>query len=188
MFVDDCICAGTDEALGNYRQFMAEGYTISDLSEPTDFLGMQVHYDHEHKSIKIYQEKYIQKIAERFDIHPTANPPKTPLPYDKRLEPTREGDELVDPTLYHAICGSITYSAITCRIDVALAIRKLSKHMVTPNTTHMAAARQCVSYLLGTKDVGITYGHSTSTATQLVSTVVWSSTVRLSTLSMHPVL
>ena len=31
--------------------------------------------------------------------------------------------------------------------------------MVTPNTTHMAAARQCVSYLLGTRDVGITYEH-----------------------------
>ena len=36
---------------------------------------MQIHYDHENKSIKIYQEKYIQKIAERFDIQPTAMQP-----------------------------------------------------------------------------------------------------------------
>ena len=138
-FVDDCICAGTDEALDDYRWFMAEGCAISDLGAPTDFLGMQIHYDHENKSIKIYQEKYIQKTAERFDIQPTDKPPKTPLPYDKRLEPTQEGDELVDPTLFHAICGSIAYSAIACRIDIALAIHELSKHMVTLNTTHMAA-------------------------------------------------
>jgi hypothetical protein len=50
-FVDDCICVGTDEALDDYRRFMAEGYEISDLGEPTDFLGMQIHYDHEGKSI-----------------------------------------------------------------------------------------------------------------------------------------
>ena len=37
----------------------AEGYTIPDLSKPTDFLSMQIHYNHEHKSIKIYQGKYI---------------------------------------------------------------------------------------------------------------------------------
>ena len=89
-FVDDCICVGTDEALDDYRRFMAEGYTISDLSELTNFLSMQIHYNHEGTSIKSYQEKYIQKIAERFDIQPTDKLPKTPLPYDKSLEPTQE--------------------------------------------------------------------------------------------------
>ena len=32
--------------------------------------------------------------------------------------------------------------------------------MVTLNTMHMAAAQQCVSYLLSTKDISITYEHS----------------------------
>ena len=32
--------------------------------------------------------------------------------------------------------------------------------MVTLNTTHMAVAQQCVSYLLSTKDISITYKHS----------------------------
>ena len=82
-FVDACICVGTDTALNDYHQFMAAGYTISDLSEPTDFLSMQIHYNHENKSLKIYQEKYIQKIAEHFDILLTANLPKTPLLHDK---------------------------------------------------------------------------------------------------------
>ena len=65
----------------------------------------------------------------------------------------------MDPTLFCAICGSIAYSAITCRIDVTLAIHKLSKHMAMLNTTHMAAAQQCVSYLLSMKDISITYEH-----------------------------
>ena len=65
----------------------------------------------------------------------------------------------MDPTLFHAICGSITYSAITCRINVTLAIHELSKHMVMLNTMHMAAAWQCVSYLLSMKDISITYEH-----------------------------
>ena len=154
-FIDDCICVGTDKALNDYHQFMAEGYTISDLGEPTDFLSMQIHYDHKNKSIKIYQEKYIQKIAECFNIQLTANPPKTPLLYDKQLEPMQEGDKLIDPTLFCAICGSITYSAITCRIDIALAsICELSKHMVTLNTTHMAEAWQCMSYLQNVSKLG----------------------------------
>ena len=72
----------------------------------------------------------------------------------------QEGDELIDRTLFCAICGSIAHSAITCRIDVTLAICELSKHMVTLNTTHMAAAQQCVSYLLSMKDASITYKHS----------------------------
>ena len=74
-FVDDCICVGTDEALNDHRWFMAKGYTISDLSKPTNFFGMQIHYNHKNKSIKIYQEKYIQKITKCFGIQLTTNPP-----------------------------------------------------------------------------------------------------------------
>ena len=44
--------------------------------------------------------------------------------------------------------------------SLTLAIHKLSKHMVMLNTMHMAVAWQCLSYLLGTKDVSITYEHS----------------------------
>ena len=158
MFVDDCLCVGTNADLNDYCWFMAANYTISNLSEPTNLLSMQIHYDHKNKSMKIYQEKYIQKIAECFNILPTTNLPKTPLPYDKWLELTQDDDELVDPTLFREICGSIVYSAITCRIDVALAVWELSKHMVTPNSVRMAAAWQCLSYyLLGPKDIIITY-------------------------------
>ena len=44
-----------------------------------------LHYDHKNKSLKIYQEKYIQKLTEHFDILLTTNLPKTPLLYDKQL-------------------------------------------------------------------------------------------------------
>ena len=158
-FVDDAVVTGTDEALAEYRKFMQSGFTISDVGTPEDFLGMQISYDRKNKKIKLWQEKYIKKMAERYNITLSAKPPRTPMDYNKKLEPTQDGDELFDPTLYRSYVGAIQYAVCGCRIDCCFTVRELAKHMVKPNVNHAAAARHCIQYLLATAHIGITYEH-----------------------------
>jgi hypothetical protein len=156
-FVDDALVAGTAEACTSYRQFMKSNFEISDLGVPTDFLGMQICIDNSSKSIKLWQEKYIDKLAQKFNV--TYKKMQVPMPYDKRLEPTTDNDEKTDAELYRSKLGSIMYAAVCTRPDIAATVRELAKNMVNPSVSHMQVADQCLQYLFYTKDVGLTYEH-----------------------------
>jgi hypothetical protein len=156
-FVDDAMVAGTEEACIEYRKFMRSNFQISDLGVPTDFLGMQIHVDSNAQTIKLWQEKYINKLVQKFNV--IDKKVQVPMPYDKRLEPTTDADERADAELYRSKLGSIMYAAVCTRPDIAATVRELAKHMVMPSTTHMQVADQCLQYLNYTKDVGLTYQH-----------------------------
>jgi hypothetical protein len=163
-FVDDALVAGTEEACQHYRAFMKAGYDISDLGEPTDFLGMEIKYDHHAQSIKVWQEKYITKMAQRYGIK--YKKVLVPMPYDKRLVPREEGEAAADESLFRSKVGAIQYAAVCCRPDVCHAVRELAKHMVSPSELHMKAADQCLQYLFYTKTIGLTYVHGSWTSVE----------------------
>ena len=59
------------------RKFMQSGFTISDVGTPEDFLGMQTDYDQKNKKVKLWQEKCIKKMAERYSMTLSAREPHT---------------------------------------------------------------------------------------------------------------
>jgi hypothetical protein len=156
-FVDDALVVGTPEACTDYRKFMAANFQISDLGEPTDFLGMQIHVDHKNNKIKLWQEKYIEKMCQRYNV--VSKKTQVPMPYDQRLEPTTELDKKADAELFRSKLGSMMYASVCTRPDIAATMRELAKNMVNPSSKHMEAADQCLQYLCYTKDLGLTYEH-----------------------------
>jgi hypothetical protein len=64
----------------------------------------------------------------------------------------------VDKQLYQEIVGTLMYSSISCRPDVAHAVQQLARAMQAPGPEHMRAAKRVFRYLAGTKDVGLVFG------------------------------
>jgi hypothetical protein len=58
---------------------------------------------------------------------------------------------------YRALVGSLLFSSVTCRPDIATAVQRLSQNLIAPHAIHWKAALQVLAYLCGTKKDGIIY-------------------------------
>lgn len=155
LYVDDGIVMSSDitvidEVLSKLqKQFEI---TVSDVNY---FVGMQI-TQNEDGSIFVSQEQYIKQTINRFKMS-DANPVSTPgdshvnLSYDesKVLE---END-----VPYRQAVGSLMFSAICTRVDIAHSVGVVSRYLNNPTISRWNAVKRILKYLLGTSDLGITY-------------------------------
>ncbi|KAF2970752.1 hypothetical protein GQX73_g2825 [Xylaria multiplex] len=111
--------------------------------------------------------RYIEKIAQRFGLADNSWIPITPLPM-KELEKYLGTATKVQIKVFQERVGSILYTAIMIRPDVAYAVAQLSKHLTNPSPEHLAMADQVIRYLYHTRFLGITYGHWEQSAQALL--------------------
>ena len=64
--------------------------------------------------------------------------------------------ELVDPTLYRQLIGSLMY-LVNTRPDICFAVNTMSQFMCEPRKVHWVAAKHILRYLQGTVDYGLDY-------------------------------
>jgi hypothetical protein len=86
-----------------------------------------------------------------------ASPVSTLLPAGIQYDPTNDDDAFEDTTLYRSAIGSLMYTAIATRPDIAYAVNSLSQFNVKPGKVHWNTAKHILRYLKGTPDLGITY-------------------------------
>ena len=67
--------------------------------------------------------------------------------------------ELVDPTLYRQLIGSLMY-LVNSWPDLCFAVNTLSQFMVEPRRVHWVAAKHVLRYLVGPMDYGLDYRRS----------------------------
>ena len=67
--------------------------------------------------------------------------------------------ELVDPTLYRQLIGSLMY-LVNARLDLCFVVNTLSQLMVEPRSVHWVAAKHVLRYLAGIVDFGLDYRRS----------------------------
>ena len=67
--------------------------------------------------------------------------------------------ELVDPTLYFQLIGSLMY-LVNTRSYLCFVVNTLSQFMVEPRSVHWVAAKYVLRYLSGTLDFGLNYRRS----------------------------
>ncbi|GAB2270302.1 hypothetical protein Dimus_038836 [Dionaea muscipula] len=94
-------------------------------------------------------------------------PVSTPLSVGTKLGKTGSG-ELVDPSLYRSLVGSLRY--ITCtRPDILYAVGLVCRFMEAPVSAHMASCKRILRYLKGTLTYCLLYS-SVSSDSSSVST------------------
>ena len=116
------------------------------------FLGLEVWQEQGH--IFLGQGRYTVDILSRFQMG-DCRPMSTPMITNwKKLHASET--ELVDPTLYRQLIGSLMY-LVNTRPDICFAVNSLSQFMVEPRRVHWVAAKHVLRYLQGTLDYGLDY-------------------------------
>eukprot|EP00961_Rhodomonas_salina_P037126 499042-Rhodomonas_salina.1 len=72
---------------------------------------------------------------------------------------------------YQQLVGSLNYLVAWTRGDLAFTVSQLSRFMVNPGPSHVAAAKRVLRYAKGTREVSITFTKDATTANQLYAFV-----------------
>jgi transposase InsO family protein len=174
IFVDDIICAfhpaDHDEWL-QIKQQISSKYKISDLGDLQFILGMKIIRDRKAKTIIITHERYINDMLSKFSMSDcaTSDTPELTTKFNIKVN----SGELVDTTLYQSLVGALLYTAISVRADISHAVNMLSRHLQTPITENLDAAKRVLRYLKHTAAIGLRYGGSNDIVTTAFCDADW---------------
>jgi hypothetical protein len=152
LYVDDGLIATiSEEAADAFLNGLEHEFKIKRLGFPRHFVGWTVTRTSD-GGIGISQRGYVEALGEQYaaDMRPKA----TPMAYGADLpDDGPEGDS----GKFRAIIGSLMFAAVGTRPDIAAATSMLSRNMLAPTKAHVAAARNVVSYVSSTADLGLVY-------------------------------
>jgi hypothetical protein len=157
-YVDDiCIlCHPSHRTKYNeFREKLFRAYELRELNEVEWFLGIRIVRDRIQRKLWLCQDSYIEKLGTSFNVIERL-PPKTPLQVED-LSSYRGKATENEIFAYQQQVGSINYAAIMTRPDISCAAQKLAEFMQNPGPQHLAAADRTISYLYGTRSLGIEY-------------------------------
>ena len=156
-FVDDVLVLYQRDKAQEIIAGLNKAYKLHDIPDFNYFLGIRVIRDRAARKISMVHDTYIEKIAKKFG-QDSRKCPSTPLP-PSELVPN--GDKPAEPSrvkAYQEMVGSILYTAIMVRPDIAYAASALSRYLTNPSPQHMAAAKWTIAYLWGTRFLCIEFG------------------------------
>ena len=130
-----------------------EDFATVDLGGLTFFTGCAVIQDTKNGVTKINQKTFIETIARRFDVTTTARYPATA---GANLGPRMEG-ESSGTWPYREAIGALLWLVGWSRLEIANAVRVVARHSNDPTERHWQAVLQIIKYLLGTKDLSLTF-------------------------------
>ncbi|KAI9038882.1 uncharacterized protein KD926_010215 [Aspergillus affinis] len=160
-YVDDFIVlssAANKRRADEVIEFLSSKYFLREIENADTFLGIKIRRDRGKRTIHLSQLVYIDKITTKFNLK-TSQPPKSPLPtvpmtlYSGKASP-RQIQEFQEKV------GSILWSAVITRPDIAKSASELSRFLVNPGPDYLAAANRVIQFLYGTRFYGIRYSKS----------------------------
>lgn len=134
-------------------------YRVEEKGPVSWFLNVRVIRNREKRTITLVHDEYIDKVAKKFNLASSALFPSTPLPAEELVKNDGEASkrEIKD---YQERVGSVLYTTIMLRPDVAFAASKLSHFLTNPSKKHFEAVDRVIVYLYRTRYQGIRYGQN----------------------------
>jgi hypothetical protein len=177
------ICLYVDDTIATYhkqdesiwladKKKVSDQYQIKDLGNCEWILNMRVTRDRNSRTITLSQEAYVNRILQQYNLE-QCNSITIPEPIKDQSQPI-DGTKPVPLTetqhsIYRSIVGALQYAASTTRVDIAHAVGILSRHLATPAQHNLKAAKQCLRYLSGTTNYGMTFSSNKSTLHSIVA-------------------
>ena len=167
LFVDDFQSSYHFEDKSEWNELKAkliDRFNTKDLGPSVWILGMRITRNRKARNITLDQELYAMKGLERYGLDqckPVATPGVSGSAVDRDdSESASAGVSAgpVDKQLYQEMVGTLMYSAVSCRPDIAHAVQMLARAMQDPKQSDVQAAKRVFRYLAGTKDVGLVFG------------------------------
>jgi hypothetical protein len=154
LYVDDLFLTGVESLIVGCKREFASTFEMKDLGLMHYFLGLEVW--HKLGEIFLGKGKYRIEILSRFgmmDCNSMATPMLTNL---KKLSDSTSYSDLVDPTIYKQLIGSLMY-LVNTRPNICFAVSTLGQFMVDLREFHWVATKHVLRYLHGTIGYGLRY-------------------------------
>ena len=116
LYVDDLLIIANEGFVGQIKDQMKERFRMHDPGSDSVYLGMIIERNREHHTIDIHQHSYIQTILAKFRMD-QSRPVATPM--EMKLHKRKPDEEVIDPTIYQSMIGSLMYAMTATRSDIA---------------------------------------------------------------------
>ena len=126
LFVDDLFLVGADRLVTWCKKQLSSEFEMKDLGLMHFFLGLEIWQQSD--VILVSQGRYTIDILRRFGMMDckSMSTPMTP-----NLKLCSGNSDLVDPTMYHQLIGSLMY-LVNTRSDICFVVSTLSQFMCEP--------------------------------------------------------
>ena len=151
-YVDDIVFAYWKKQSDKVKKTIAslsESLTLEDKGELKWFLGLNVIWNQLNQTMWLSQKAYISKICSNLASTPEGRLLATPMEPTKLLPLSADKKQPIEAfrTLYQQKIGSLLYTDIAPRSDIAFAVSRFFRFNQHPGKQHHKAA-DCVLYYL----------------------------------------
>ena len=129
LYVDDLFLTGVEKLIERCKQQLASKFGMKYLGLMHYFLGLEV-WQHEDK-IFLSQGRYTIDILRRFEMMDCKSMTTLMTMKLKKLSGFAADSDLVDPTVYRQLVGSLMY-LVNTRSDICFVVSTLGQFMCEP--------------------------------------------------------
>jgi hypothetical protein len=168
VYVDDMLVAGSSqEAIDYLVTSLRKDFELT-VSPLTRFLGMDINYNRDQRTMTIDQERYAKAICEKhIGVHSalfksTYGTRKyySPMDNEIKIQPRQPDEEQCNGTHYRSLLGALQYLSLATRLDITYAVNQHCRVMSDPSTAHLTSALRILAYLQTRPDLGLQYSYS----------------------------
>ena len=154
VYVDDLLVGGSEEYCESSLASLNKKFSTNDLGECTWYDGCGIERDVELGTIKLSQEAYVESLMKRFDVQSISDIPASAGGADLR---PKQGNEPGGDWPVREAIGSLMWLSTMTRPDIPNAVRAVARYAHEPTERVWQAIMKILSYLNGTRSLGITY-------------------------------
>lgn len=169
IYVDDMLIACKElKEIQRLKNSLNSEFHMKDLGPAKRILGMDITRNRKLRTLSISQEGYIRKVVDIFDMR-DAKIVSTPIGAHFKLGVVKDDEvELESAHMknvpYSNATGSIMYSMVSTRPDIAYGLGLVSRFMSKPSREHWQAVKWLLRYLKGSAKLKLMYsGNEQST-------------------------
>ena len=143
------------------KSILKQEFEIKDLGNASKILGMEITRDRKSRILTLSQAGYLKKVLDRFGMS-DAKPITTPLAHHFKLSldqcPNSEEEERYMANVsYDSVVGSLMYSMVYTRPDLAYNVSMVSRYMSHPRKEHWFALKWILRYIKGSITKGLVF-------------------------------
>jgi hypothetical protein len=163
LYVDDMLIVGMNSSrIDRLKKQLSQSFAMKDLGPAKQILGVRIQRSRKDKKLFISQEKYIEKVLERFNMNNAkvvSSPLATHFKLSTKQSPsTDEEKEDMERIPYASAVGSLMYAMVCTRPDIAHAVGVVSRFLSDPGREHWNAVKWIMRYLRGTSKLCLSFG------------------------------
>lgn len=154
LYLDDMLSFARIVGKQSFKIKLIGEFEMKDMGHAIKITGIYIMWDRNQNQVFLSQRNYLEKVLIKYGMaHAMAcKLVLTPLAAHYNLRSsqrlhTSEEEEYIKETPYANIVGSVMYSMISTRLDLAYGLSVLSKLMAKPRKSHWIALKEVLKYL-----------------------------------------